>query len=680
MALVLVGKLILSYVFSSDYVELLFKPFIEVFAQGENPYQYYWQHQLLSSFPYPPLMLFIQAIPCGLLGLLGIENPEVQTLFFKLPSLLMDCAILRCFVRLYPQHKRYAGVVYFASPMILYAVYMHGQLDLIPIGFLFLSLCYLTQPEDSRKIRLLSALLFGCALSSKTMVLIALPLIALYLFRRKNLATAVAYCAEALAVFFCFNLPFLSQGLIQTVYWNNEQNKLLDLFVNMGSLEIFIPIVAILVLYLHILNLGNISRNLLFCLVGVLFSICILLTKAMPAWYVWIVPFATYYIINVTVQRHKNVYLFAMLSIAYLLFFLFGHPSDYVDLSFMGQALLPISAPPLVGNVLLSFLSAVLLYFVLTMYQFGVRSNAFYRRSSLPFSIAISGDSGTGKSQLLAKLSSLFGEENIVHIEGDGDHKWERGDKNWSEYTHLNPKANYVYRQAKDLEELHNGNAVYRVDYDHDTGRFTQAYRIQPKKYLVLSSLHALYLPQMRKNMDLKIYMDTDESLRRLWKIQRDTAQRGYRIDQILQQIESRMEDARQYIYPQKEFADVVIRYFAPQTEGKSFAQLLNEDIFLSMSVSVDSAVNFDLLLEIFHQHGVLVEQSFSPDLKRQTIVFSGESLQNCALPFDRIAHEVIPQLEDIKYRQLQGSTPLDSLQRLLILMLISEKMRGTIS
>lgn len=680
MALVLVGKLILSYIFSSDYVELLFKPFIEVFLQGKNPYQYYWQHQLVPSFPYPPLMLFIQAIPCGLMGLLGIENPEVQTLFFKLPSFLMDCAILQYFVRLYPQHKRYAGMVYFSSPMILYAVYMHGQLDLIPIGFLFLSLGYLTQPEDSHKIRLLSALLFGFALSSKTMVLIALPLVALYLFRRKNLASTVLYCVEALAVFFCINLPFISQGLIQTVYLNNEQNKLLDLFINMGSLKIFIPIVAIQVMYLHILSLGNISRNLLFCLVGVLFAICILLTKAMPAWYVWIVPFATYYMISGKMQRHKNVYIFAMLSIAYLLFFLFGHQSDYVDLSFMGQALLPISAPPLVVNVLLSFLSAVLLYFVLTMYQFGVRSNTFYHRSSLPFSIAISGDSGTGKSELLAKISSLFGEENIVHIEGDGDHKWERGDKNWSEYTHLNPKANYVYRQAKDLEELHNGNAVSRVDYDHDTGRFTQAYKIQPKKYLVLSSLHALYLPQMRKNIDLKIYMDTDESLRRLWKIQRDTAQRGYSIDQILQQIESRMQDAREYIYPQKEFADVVIRYFTPQTEEKSFAQLLNEDIFLSMSVSVDSAVNFDLLLEILHQHGVLVDQSFSPDLKRQTIVFCGESLQNCVLPFDQIAHEVIPHLEDIKYRQLQGATPLDSLQRLLILMLISEKMRGTIS
>ena len=32
--------------------------------------------------------------------------------------------------------------------------------------------------------------------------------------------------------------------------------------------------------------------------------------------------------------------------------------------------------------------------------------------------------------------------------EGDGDHKWQRGDSNWSKFTHLDPKANFIHKQA----------------------------------------------------------------------------------------------------------------------------------------------------------------------------------------------------------------------------------------
>ena len=52
--------------------------------------------------------------------------------------------------------------------------------------------------------------------------------------------------------------------------------------------------------------------------------------------------------------------------------------------------------------------------------------------------------------------------------------------------------------------------------------------------------------------IDFKIYIDTDESLRRHWKILRDTKKRGYSTQKILEQIEARMVDAVKYIYPQK--------------------------------------------------------------------------------------------------------------------------------
>lgn len=66
MGVVIVVKLILMGLFSSDYQDKMFMPFVSAFLQGFNPYSYYFEHELLPSFPYFPLMLLIKSIDGGL--------------------------------------------------------------------------------------------------------------------------------------------------------------------------------------------------------------------------------------------------------------------------------------------------------------------------------------------------------------------------------------------------------------------------------------------------------------------------------------------------------------------------------------------------------------------------------------------------------------------------------------
>ena len=121
--------------------------------------------------------------------------------------------------------------------------------------------------------------------------------------------------------------------------------------------------------------------------------------------------------------------------------------------------------------------------------------------------IGIAGDSGAGKTRLLEKIEHLFGTgKDILFLEGDGDHRWERGDENWEQYTALDPQANYLYRQAENIKNLKRGNWVSRSEYDHDTGEFKEQERVDAKKYIVLCGLHSLYLPILRDELDLKIF------------------------------------------------------------------------------------------------------------------------------------------------------------------------------
>lgn len=201
------------------------------------------------------------------------------------------------------------------------------------------------------------------------------------------------------------------------------------------------------------------------------------------------------------------------------------------------------------------------------------------------FSIGIAGDSGSGKTMLVSTIKKVLGEENISLLDGDGDHKWERGDSHWLKYTHLNPNANNLNKQADDLEKLKSGASILRSEYDHETGKFTEEKEVLPKPYIILCGLHSLYLPETRKNLDLMIYMDIDESLRRSWKIQRDVHERGHSEDKVLNEMRKRLPDAGKYVYPQREYSDISIRYFC-EPEDKT-----HDNLFFQVA----SYVKFDM-------------------------------------------------------------------------------------
>lgn len=172
--------------------------------------------------------------------------------------------------------------------------------------------------------------------------------------------------------------------------------------------------------------------------------------------------------------------------------------------------------------------------------------------------IAITGDSGSGKTTVSTLLKELF--QGSFLLECDRYHKWERGSVNWSNYTHLNPEANYITKMQQDVFDLKIGNTIFQVDYDHTYGKFTDKTMIESSENIIVCGLHSLYLSD--DTIDIKIYMDTDDNLRIPWKIKRDIEKRGYSIEKIMEQIKLREEDFIKYIYPQKKTADIIIHLY----------------------------------------------------------------------------------------------------------------------
>ena len=181
--------------------------------------------------------------------------------------------------------------------------------------------------------------------------------------------------------------------------------------------------------------------------------------------------------------------------------------------------------------------------------------------------IAIAGDSGSGKTTLSNYLSTLFGND-VLTLETDRYHKWERGDINYNTYSHLNPNANHLEKMYKDVYDLKIGNEVYQVEYDHSSGKFTQKEKIESKNNVIVCGLHTMYETNVNVNVninnisDIKIYLDTDRELIKKWKINRDVNERGYTLEKVLKQIENREKDYEEYILKQKKNADIVIQFY----------------------------------------------------------------------------------------------------------------------
>lgn len=627
---------------------------------GLNPWQHYFDNNLnFEAFPYHSLMLYILSIFTYPIVLFDIDNSYIINFAFKLPLLLADITIFHILVRLYKQYYFKIILFYFINPIIVYSVYIHSQLDLIPIALLVCSLYWLIRKRFE-----MSAIFLGLTVAAKIDLFLAMLLLVVYIYKKYSIKEVVIYIAITSSIFLFFNLPYLlNNSFWNMIIANQKYSFLFDSYYNIGELKIYLSLCAVTFLLIHFSNKRKVSIDLLFSYFGVLFTAIIFFALPSPAYYIWIIPFISIYFINHNIYKSFLLYMF--LSVFYLVFFIFIYANPYSDMIFMNDNInLKIYNDHLL-NISFTLLESVLLTTLFIFYKYGIVSNSIYEKTT-NMVIGIGGDSGSGKTSLLNNIRLLLG-NNLLTLEGDGEHKWERGDVMWKYFTHLNPKANYIYSQTNAISTLKLNNSIMRSDYDHATGQFTTPIKISPKEFIILCGLHPYYLPAMRKNIDLKIYMDTDEKLKKHWKILRDKQKRAYAFKKIIEQIEKRVEDAKKYIYPQKRFADVLIRYF-PLKEfdiGNS-----NANFKMGVEIAFDANIQIETILQ---QLDCDMEWDYNDDLQTQYIKFFKEP----DVDFNLLALNNILNINEILDPDHQWLNGYRGLVQFIVLLALSEKMKG---
>jgi len=186
-----------------------------------------------------------------------------------------------------------------------------------------------------------------------------------------------------------------------------------------------------------------------------------------------------------------------------------------------------------------------------------------------PIVLGIVGDSAAGKTTITRGLSRLLGPERVTHVCADDYHKYDRVERAQLNITPLHPDCNFLDILELHLERAHYGQAMLKPVYDHRTGTLVRPQYVEPREFVIVEGLLGFHTPAMRAFYDVKVFLDPPEEMRRTWKIKRDTTKRGYTAEQVLAELDKREADSQAFIRPQREFADIVVR-FCPATSGES--------------------------------------------------------------------------------------------------------------
>ena len=561
--IIILSKIILLGLFSSDYQEKIFIPFVNFFIlNGENPWKYFFKENSIVSFPFPPLMLYILSFFKLIINNLNIENIFLKNFIFKFPSFLFDIAIFYSLIRLFPQKKFLLLFFYFCSPVIIYSSYLHSQLDLIPISFLIFAIYALH--KDKLKI---SGVFFALSVLCKSNILVSLPLFIIFIYKNYDFKRLIIFLLIIFSLYFIISYPYiLSQEYLFYLLKNPDQNLIYQSYLKIFNSKFLIVFSLLLLIYGRFFYYPKINKELLIGYIGISYLILLSLIYASPAWYIWTVPFLSFFLIQLTNPKTNTYLLYLFFIILYLSYSILIYEDPFTSvplqkIKFLNTNInISLLSSENLKNVIFTLLNTSLLIFALLIYKESIRKNSVYKYQKYLL-IGVGGDSGSGKSFFSKDIENLVGFKNLLSLESDGDHKWEREDLKWKNFTHLNPQANKLHNQFEMLKVLKDGKSVMKSDYDHARGKFKKLYKIEPKKLIFLNGLHPYYLPKSRKIMDIKIYMNPDENLRIKWKLKRDKVDRGYKSKNILAELKRRKFDRNKYIIPQKEFADLIFSY-----------------------------------------------------------------------------------------------------------------------
>lgn len=177
--------------------------------------------------------------------------------------------------------------------------------------------------------------------------------------------------------------------------------------------------------------------------------------------------------------------------------------------------------------------------------------------------VGIAGGTGSGKTTVVNRILERLPEDKVTILPQDAYYKdnsrLELEDRQEVNFDH--PDSVEFPLLIEHLSQLKAGKTVQRPIYSYLTcTRSEKTISIEPRQVTILEGILILTNEELRKLIDVKVFVDADADDRLSRVVSRDIQERGRSVNKVLERYDKTVKPMHlQFIEPSKRYADIIV-------------------------------------------------------------------------------------------------------------------------
>ena len=180
-----------------------------------------------------------------------------------------------------------------------------------------------------------------------------------------------------------------------------------------------------------------------------------------------------------------------------------------------------------------------------------------------PLVIGVTGGSGSGKTTVSREVVARIPDNSAILLQQDAYYR-DQSEKPFEERV----KTNYDHPDSfetdlfvADLERLLAREAIDKPVYDYEQHtRSSDVIHVMPADVIIVDGVLLFNDKRVRDLLDLKVYVDTDDDIRFLRRLERDIEERGRTVRGVIEQYLATVKPMyHQFVEPTKRYANIIV-------------------------------------------------------------------------------------------------------------------------
>jgi uridine kinase len=182
---------------------------------------------------------------------------------------------------------------------------------------------------------------------------------------------------------------------------------------------------------------------------------------------------------------------------------------------------------------------------------------------SLPLVVGIAGGTASGKTTVARKIHEALSTSRVAFVDQDSYYRdlahltlEERREVNFD-----HPDAFDTDLLVQHVQALKGGQAIEKPVYDFvGSIRAPSTVTVTPADIILVEGILVLHMDKVRKELDVRIFVETEDDVRIIRRLTRDIKERGRDFDHVISQYFRHVRPMHMaFVEPSKRHADIVV-------------------------------------------------------------------------------------------------------------------------